>query len=126
MFMPFVFFVFMLKTLIIFYITIYNRTTISFQVEEASIPDKDENEDEAAGDEQLMVEMEGTEKEAAELLEEELEMEVEEEGKGEEGGDGTLRALGDIYFLTKKAEPSGKTIIDDRNRSNNLIRLEML
>ena len=56
--------------------------------------------------------MEGTEKEAAELLEEELEMEVEEEGKGEEGGDGTLRALESIDSLTQEAYPSGTMPID--------------
>ena len=42
------------------------------------------------------METEGTEEEAAEIIEEALVMEFDKEGKGEEGGDGTLRALGDL------------------------------
>ena len=57
-------------------------------------------------------------------------MEVEE-GRGdlvvgEEGGDGTLRALGFLYFLTQYAEPSTTTLVDARNWFNELSRLEML
>ena len=48
-----------------------------------------------------MVEKEGTEDEAAEVIEEVLGMGVEEEGEGEEENDGTLRALGAIEFLTQ-------------------------
>ena len=55
-----------------------------------------------------------------------LEMEVKEIGKGEEGGDGTQRSLGDLEFLTKDAEPSGTTLVDARNRFNKLSRLAML
>ena len=42
------------------------------------------------------METEGMEEEAAAILEEAFGMEVEEEGDGEEGGDGTLRAMGAI------------------------------
>ena len=73
-----------------------------------------------------MVETEETEEEAAEKLEASLEMEVEEEGKREEGGDGTLRALGTLAFLNHEAEPSETTLIDARNGFNELSRLEML
>ena len=53
-------------------------------------------------------------------------MEVEEEEKGEEGGNGTLRKMGEKEFLKQEAERSGTTLVDDRNGFNNLIRLEML
>ena len=53
-------------------------------------------------------------------------MEVKEEGGGEEGGVGTLRALGTLDFLTQGAEPSGTTIIDARNGFNKLSRLAMM
>ena len=43
---------------------------------------------------------EGKQEEAAEIQEEALGMEVEEEGDGKEGGDGTVRSLGSIEFLT--------------------------
>ena len=42
------------------------------------------------------METEGTKEEAAEILDEALGMEVKEEGKGEEGGEGTVRELGAI------------------------------
>ena len=55
-----------------------------------------------SGEECLTVETEVTEEEVAEILEEVLGMEVEEEGKGEEGGDGNLKALVAIEFLTQE------------------------
>ena len=53
--------------------------------------------------------MAGTKKEEAEGLAEALVIEVEEVqgSEGEEGGVGTLRALGVLEFLTQEAEPSG-------------------
>ena len=70
----------------------------------------------------------GTEEEATEHLEAALGMEVEADGgsKGEEGGDGTQRELGDLDFLTQDAEPSGTMLIDARNGFNELSRLAML
>ena len=57
-------------------------------------------------------------------------MEVEEEGKGEgkgeEGGEGTQRELGDLEFLTQEADPSGTTLIDACNGLNDLSRLAMM
>ena len=55
-------------------------------------------------------------------------MEVKEDGgrKGEEGGYGTPRALGDLEFLTQYAEPSGTTPVDARNEFNEPSRLAML
>ena len=57
-----------------------------------------------------------------------LEMEVEEDrdGKGEEGGGGTQRALGALVFLTKDAEPIGTTLVDERNGFNKMSRLAIL
>ena len=81
----------------------------------------------------LSLETEGTEEEAAEGLEAALgistqEMEVEGNGgsKGEEGGGGTQRALEALEFLTQDAEPSGTTLVDARNGSNEVSRLVML
>ena len=76
----------------------------------------------------ITVETEGTEEEAAEILEEVLEMEVKEEGKGEEGGECTIRAMGAQDFLTQEveAEPSGTTLVDARYGFNGLSRLLML
>ena len=53
-------------------------------------------------------------------------MEVEKTGKGEEGGKGTQRALVAQEFLTQDAEPSGTTLLDERNGFNKLSRLSML
>ena len=53
-------------------------------------------------------------------------MEVKEEGEGEEGGYGTIRALVAIELLTHEAYPSGKTIIDARNGFNKISRLAIL
>ena len=53
-------------------------------------------------------------------------MEVKEEGKVEEGCDGTLRSLGSLEFLTQEADPSGTTLVDACNRFNKLSRLAML
>ena len=63
-------------------------------VDEARRSDEEEDEDKAAGEEQLSLETEEKEEEAAEILKEALGMEVKEEGEVEEGGDGNLRALG--------------------------------
>ena len=49
----------------------------------------------------MAVKMEGTKEEAKEILEAALEMEVEEEGNGEEMVGGTLRALVSIENLTQ-------------------------
>ena len=68
----------------------------------------------------------GDGKEAAEILEEALGMEVEEEGKGEEGGYGTIRAPVAIELLTQEAHPSRKTLVDACNGFNKINRLEML
>ena len=43
----------------------------------------------------------------------------------DEGGE-TQRALGALEFLNQEAEPSGTTLIDARNRFNELSRLAML
>ena len=55
-------------------------------------------------------------------------MEVEED-MGREGGEeagGTERALEDLEFLTQEADPSGTTLVDARNRLNELSCLAML
>ena len=51
---------------------------------------------------------------------------MEETGEGEEGVEGTHRALGSLEFLNQDAEPSGTTLVDARNGFNKLRRLEML
>ena len=53
-------------------------------------------------------------------------MEVDVEGKGEKGGEGTLRAQGSIKFLTQDVEPIGTMLVDARNGLNELSRLAML
>ena len=55
----------------------------------------------------LSIETSGTEEEAVEGLESAQQMEVDEdgEGEGEEGSEGTLMALVVIDFLTQYAEP---------------------
>ena len=50
--------------------------------EEARIPNEEEDKNEVTREESLMVETEGMEEETAEILEEALVMEAEEEGKG--------------------------------------------
>ena len=72
------------------------------------------------------METEGTEKEAAEIIKAVLYMEVEEEGKGEKEGDGTIRSLGDIEFLNQEADPTETTLVDACNGFNKLSRLTML
>ena len=62
----------------------------------------------------------------AEKLDAAFEMEVEEEGEGEEGGDRNLTALGALEFLMQEADPSGTTLVDACNGFNDLSRLEML
>ena len=70
----------------------------------------------------------GTEEEAAEVLEAVLGMEVEEDrdSEGEEGGDGTQRALGALEFLTQDSDPSGTTLVDSHNGFNDLSCLAMM
>ena len=57
-----------------------------------------------------------------------LEMEVEGErgSEGEEGGGRIQRALEALEFLTLEAEPSSTTLVDARNRFNELSCLVML
>ena len=62
----------------------------------------------------------------AEQLEAAQKMEVEEEGEGEEGVDGTRRELGDLEFLTQDTEPSSIILVDARNGFSKLSRLVML
>ena len=70
----------------------------------------------------------GTEEEAADGLEAALGMEMEEDrgSEGEEGGEGTLRLLGALEFLTQDAEPIITTLVDARNGFNELSRLAMV
>ena len=51
---------------------------------------------------------------------------VRAKGEGNEGGDGTIRALGYLEFLTQEVEPSRTTLVGARNGFNELIRLAML
>ena len=76
----------------------------------------------------LTIETTGTEEGAAEGLVAALVMEIKEDrgSEGKEGGDGTLRELGALEFSTQDAEPSGTTLVDARNRFNELRRLKML
>ena len=78
----------------------------------------------------LNIETPGIEEEAVEGLEAALGMDIEEVGyiygEGKEGGDGTQRALEAIEFLTQDSELSGTTLVDARNESNKLSRLEMM
>ena len=64
----------------------------------------------------------GTEEEAAVLLKEALGMDIKEtgEGEGDEGGEGSSRALGSIDFLTQDAESSRTMLVDARNGFNKL------
>ena len=78
----------------------------------------------------LTIETEGIEEEAAEIFTVVQEMEVEEEREdlveGEYKGDGNLRALGALEFLTKDAETTRTMIVDARNGFNDMSRLAML
>ena len=74
----------------------------------------------------LKIETAGMEEEAEEQLDVVLEMEVEETGEVEEEGDGTLRALGAIEFLTQDADLSRTTLVDASNGFNKLSSLAML
>ena len=51
---------------------------------------------------------------------------MEDIGEGGEWGEGTKNSLGALEFLTQDAEPSGTTLVDDRNGFSKLSRLEML
>ena len=59
-------------------------------------------------------------------------MEVKGDGEddgaseGEEEGDGTLKVLGALEFLTQDSEPSRTTLVGSRNGFNELSRLSML
>ena len=55
-----------------------------------------------------------------------VEVEEVERSKGKEEGGGTLRALEALEFLTQEADPSGTTLVDARNRFNELSCLAML
>ena len=55
-----------------------------------------------------------------------MEVEEDRDSKGEEGGDGTQRALGALEFLTQDVELNGTTLIDARDGFNKLSRLAML
>ena len=72
--------------------------------------------------ESLRIETLGTEEEAGEGLDELLDMGVEGEAEGDdkEGGEGILRELGTLEFLTQEAEPSRTMLIDARNGSNKM------
>ena len=74
----------------------------------------------------LIIDTAGAEEEAAEQLETAMRMKVEELGEVEEGGKGTQKLLRALEFLTQDAEPSGTTLVDDRNGFNKLSRLAML
>ena len=76
----------------------------------------------------LIIETAGTEEEEAGGIAAALGMEVEvdRESEGEEGGGGTQRALEALEFRTQEAEPSGTALVDAHNGFNKLSRLEML
>ena len=76
----------------------------------------------------LTIETVGTEEDTEEQLTASLEMDVEEDRGGEDDneGGGTQRSLGALEFLTQEAEPSGSTLVDDRNGFNELSRLAIL
>ena len=40
-----------------------------------------------------------------------MKVEEDRDSKGEEGGEGTLRALGALEFFTQDEDPSGTTIV---------------
>ena len=56
----------------------------------------------------------------------EIKEDVEVEVEGEEGGDGTERALVTPEFRTQETEPSGEILVDARNSFNKLSRLSMM
>ena len=68
----------------------------------------------------LTIETAGTEEEVVEQLEDVLDMEVEEAGEEEEGGDEILRALRALELLTYNEELSRTTLVDARNGFNKL------
>ena len=95
---------------------------------EGSVEEEEERGGVAGLLDNLTIDMEGTEEDAAEGLEAVLSMEVEGDrrSEGEEEGGGTQRALGDLEFLTQESEMSRTTIIDARNELNELSRLAMM
>ena len=103
-------------------------STVTQSKEDARRTAEEESVDVEVGEEQLTVVTAGTEEETAERLEASLDMEVNEEGEGqgEEGGDGNIRSLGAIEFLTQEAEPIGTTLVNACNGFNELSRLEMM
>ena len=99
--------------------------------EEAIEAEEEEGGEVLAGLDNLRIETETSEEEAAEELAEALEtqeMEVEGDGgrDGEEGSGGTQQALEALEFLTEDAELSGTTIVDACNGFNELSRFAML
>ena len=76
----------------------------------------------------LIIETAGTEEEAAKGLAAALGMEVkvDRESEGEEGGGGPQQALEPLEFLTQEVEPSSTTLFDACNGFNELSRLAML
>ena len=98
--------------------------------EEAVEAEEDEegSGDMLAGINNLRIETAGTEEEAAEGVEELLQMEgVEDEGiYREEGGVGTQRALEALELLAQDADLSGTTLVDACNWFNKQSRLAML
>ena len=76
----------------------------------------------------LNIETAGTEEEAAEGLAAAMETEMEKDrgSEGEDEGGGTLQALRALEFLTQEAKPSETTLVDARNRFNDLRRLAIL
>ena len=100
--------------------------------EEEEAEEAEEEEEESRGVldgiNNLTIETTGTEEETADGLEAALGMDVEEDrdSEGEEGGEGTQRALGALEFLTQDAEPSGTTLVDAHNGFKELSRLAMI
>ena len=76
----------------------------------------------------LIIETAVTKEEAAKGLAAALGMEVkvDRESEGEEGGGRPQQALEPLEFLTQDADPSGTTLVDAHNGFNELSRLAML
>ena len=100
--------------------------------EEEEAKEAEEEEEESrgvlAGITNLTIDTAVTEEEAADTLEAEIGVEVEEDedSDGEEGDDRTQSELGALEFLTQDADPSGTTLVDDCNGFNELSRLAIL
>ena len=108
---------------------ILERSRARWSKEEARRPgEEEETESVVVGIENINIETAGTYEKAAEGLEAVLGMEIEEEvdDEGEEGGDGTLRALGALEFLTQDADPIWTNLVYACNGFNTQNRLAML